>query len=272
MLAERNDSSFRDWRSPTTYESMLQLDWPAWAGQCLWRVPRFAALLSSQATTSPPVMKPLPNVSVMTLDGEGPLEPWGLHFASPPQADLASSLVMWRGEFDPAVVTAEVVPVRNGDRNALDVSCLAKPVLVAKGASGWEHLLIGDGTGQIRLDIRKGTVLNGPVQLRYDFEGAGAITAKLLTVQRLLALNHKGGWPRRLSRTSRRSQRWMMALRTFDGCADGASQREIAAALLGRAVVERDWDGPSTYLRSRMRRLVKLGEAMVRGGYLNLLK
>ncbi len=272
MPAERGDISFRNWRCPTTYESMLQLDWPAWAGQCLWRVPGFAARLSSLATTTPLILKTAPNLSVISLDRDGPLQPWGVYFVTPPQADLVSSLVMWRADFDPAVVAAEGVPARGGDRDALDVSRLARPVLVATGEPSWEYLLIGDGTGQIRLDIRGGTVLEGPVRLNYDFEGASAIAAKLQTVQRLLALMRKGRWPRRLSRISQRARRWMMAVRTFDGCTDGASQREIAAALFGEAVVKRDWDGPSTYLRSRTRRLVNLGKALVYGGYRDLLK
>jgi len=272
MPAKQDDIAFRNWRCPVAYGSMLQLDYPAWAGQCLWRVPAFAAPLSSQATTPPLIVKPAPNLSVIRLDRDGPLQPWGLHFVTAPRADLASSLVMWRSDFDPAVVAAQVVPARDTDHDALDVSRLAKPVLVATDEPGREYLLIGDGTGQIRLDIRGGTVLEGPVRLNYDLEGASAVAAKLQAVQRLLALMRKGRWPRRLSRISGWARRWMMALRTFDGCADGASQREIAAALFGAAVAERDWDGPSTYLRSRMRRLVNLGKALVYGGYRDLLK
>ncbi|MDE2075075.1 MAG: hypothetical protein KGJ81_16715, partial [Alphaproteobacteria bacterium] len=213
MLVEPGDISFRNWRCPVTYESMLQLDYPAWAGQCLWRVPEFATLLSSQTTTSPLIVKSAPNLSVISLAGDRRLQPWGLHFVTPPQADLVSSLVMWRSEFDPAVVAAEAIPTRAGDRVALDVRRLAKPVLVAMDEPGREYVLIGDGAGQVRLDIRRGTVLEGPVQLNYDLGGASAVAAKLQTVQRLLALIRKGRWPRCLSRISGRARRWMMALR-----------------------------------------------------------
>ena len=63
----------------------------------------------------------------------------------------------------------------------------------------------------------------------------------------------------------------MMALRALDARREGATHREIAAALFGETRVDADWDGSSAYLRCRVQRLIRLGEALVQGGYRDLL-
>ena len=96
----------------------------------------------------------------------------------------------------------------------------------------------------------------------------------------------KSGWPLRSAfgarstaavraptqrRFPRRGRnRLILALRALDGRLDGATHREIAAALFGAdAVPERDWI--SHELRDRTARLVRLGVAMMNGGYRRLL-
>ena len=67
-----------------------------------------------------------------------------------------------------------------------------------------------------------------------------------------------------------RSQRLILALRALDGRLDGATHRQIAAALFGAERVA----GPawiSHDLRDRTARLVRLGVFMMKGGYRQLL-
>jgi hypothetical protein len=67
-----------------------------------------------------------------------------------------------------------------------------------------------------------------------------------------------------------RRDRLVMALRALDGRLAKASYREIAAALFGAASVpERGWKTHD--LRDRTARLVRLGVAMMQGGYRHLL-
>lgn len=159
-----------------------------------------------------------------------------------------------------------------GDPDGFDITRMACPVLVLTEPSGVERVLVGDEKGEVRLDIRTGTILNGPVRLRYDLAGARGVEAKLLTLCRLMALIRLGRIPRRLLPPSRRTGRWAMALQALDARRAGASHREIAVALFGEEVVVQDWDGRSTYLRSRVQRLLRLGKALVQGGYRRLLR
>ena len=149
---------------------------------------------------------------------------------------------------------------------------LACAVVVFKGPSGTEHLSIGDNRCQVRLDVTQGTVLDGPVQLRYSLVGSAGIEAKLLTLRRLIALARLGRFPRQLFLRPRQARRWMMALRALDARKAGATHREIAAALFGETTVEADWSGRSAYLRCQVQRLIRLGETLVQGGYRRLLR
>ena len=200
--------------------------------------------------------------------------PGGCIFARCWDRLLEKGFVVWRADWDPSVVALEAVPADPNDPDAFDITQLACPVLVLREFAGVEHLLIGDGACHIRLDIAGGTVLAGPVRLRFEFAGLAGMEAKLLTLRRLVALVRLGRFPRGLFPLppARRARRWMMALRALDARRAGATHREIASALFGEAMVAADWDGSSAYLRCRVQRLIRLGEALVQGGYRDLLR
>ncbi|WP_050897916.1 DUF2285 domain-containing protein [Nitrospirillum viridazoti] len=170
------------------------------------------------------------------------------------------------------MLTIRVQPVEQGDRFSLDLMRLTVPAQILQGATGVEHVLIGDETCQVRLDVIEGTALAGPVRVYCELVSGPGIEAKLVTAQRLIALIRSGRFPHRSAPLSRRARRWMMALRAVDAWRAGASHRQIAGALFGQATANADWDGPSGYLRCRVQRLIRLGETLVRGGYRQLLK
>jgi hypothetical protein len=185
---------------------------------------------------------------------------------------MEAAFAVWRAESDPGVVRVEAVSPAPDDQLNFDLWKLGVRVLVLRAPSGTEHLLIGDDACQVRLDVVAGTVLEGPVQFRYDLACAVGLEAKLLTLQRLVALLRLGRFPKKLVLEDQRTRRWMMALRALDARRAGASHREIATALFGAASVEADWKGRSAYLRCRVQRLIRLGESLAQGGYRNLLR
>ncbi|WP_408636677.1 DNA -binding domain-containing protein [Novosphingobium aquimarinum] len=107
--------------------------------------------------------------------------------------------------------------------------------------------------------------------LRFCFTGLARISAPLTTLRRLAAFERLGRMPRHLFPAERRADRWTLALRAHDARAHGASQREVAEALFGVAPVRREWDAASDHLRSKIRRLLRLGTGMTAGGWRTLL-
>lgn len=99
-----------------------------------------------------------------------------------------------------------------------------------------------------------------------------SLVPKILPLRRLLDLSLHRRFAASLFPVERKSARWLDLLRIHDALVDGASQREIGAALFGEQRIDEAWNGPSDSLRSRVRRLVKDARAMARGGYRLLLR
>ena len=137
---------------------------------------------------------------------------------------------------------------------------------------GAEWLLLSDPVGQIQLEITTGTLSEGPVLLHFDVAGFQELGAKLRTLSRLEALYRLGRFPRSLFPPETGAGKWARALQAFDGYRAGASQREIAVALMGEAVVRDEWNGRSDFLRARVQRILRYGRKMADGGYRELLK
>lgn len=181
------------------------------------------------------------------------------------------AFILWQAELDPSVLAVTAEPV---DRNCIDRFELGRLQLPARVliTADRQRLSISDGSRRIRLDVAAGTLLEGPVRLRYKLAGFAGVEAKLLTLRRLLALVRLGRFPRGLDPPDPRVTRWIMMLRAHDLSAAGATQREIGSHLFGAARVASDWRGPSDSLRLQVRRLLRFGDAMVGGGYLRLLR
>jgi hypothetical protein len=184
-------------------------------------------------------------------------------------ADTAT--IFWRCDANPAVLAAEACrPAER--RDAFDLRGLSQTVTILRLGNGIEQVLVGSGERHIQLEVRGRSLLDGPVELRYDLHGFDQIEAKLLTVRRLVALRRLGHFPRSLFPPERRAPRWRIALQALDASWAGLPSREIAVALFGDRIAQRDWDGASDYLRSRVRRAIALGETLAAGGYLGLLR
>ncbi|MDC7810539.1 DUF2285 domain-containing protein [Sphingomonas koreensis] len=180
--------------------------------------------------------------------------------------------MFWLPELHDAVVTVDAISADADHPDALDIRSAGVEALLLCVSGQGEQLLLRQGSRAIRLNVRSGTVDQGPVRLRYALAGMARLEPQLLTLRRLVGLWRLGRMPADLFPSERRAPRWIELLRTLDALAAGASQREIAAALFGFETVERDWRGRSDYLRLRVQRLTATGRALVRGGYRFLLR
>lgn len=196
----------------------------------------------------------------------------GCTFAEQPQKRAETATILWRGECDTTVLPVWARRARRTDPNAFDLTRIVYPVYIFRDPDGTEHLLIGDAGHHLRLDILRGSVLDGPVRLQYRLTDGYALPTKLLTLRRLLALERLGRFPHPLFPCEPRATHWIQALQAIDGHAVGASHREIAVALYGEAIVDTDWGGSSDYLRCRVQRALRFGDTLVHGGYRRLLR
>ncbi|MGK6321362.1 DNA -binding domain-containing protein [Sphingomonas sp. DT-204] len=139
-------------------------------------------------------------------------------------------------------------------------------------SDGNEHAVLSDGLHHIRLEIDAGTLnSNRPVLLRYRLAGIVGLDPAILTLRRFLHLYCHRRFSASLFPRDGRVERWVLLLRVHDALADGASHREIGAALFGEERIAAGWSGASDSLRSRVRRLVADARRMAGGEYRSLM-
>ncbi|WP_422396644.1 DNA -binding domain-containing protein [Sphingomonas profundi] len=91
--------------------------------------------------------------------------------------------------------------------------------------------------------------------LRFDLADDDRLVAQVAAIRALRE-------PRLSGQESLRLAAKLLALEAVDARSDGASLRETAASILGPG----DWPGDGEHRKSYVRRLLKIGEQMIRAG------
>jgi hypothetical protein len=182
----------------------------------------------------------------------------GCDFAAPIENIERTSLV-WTAYALPSVIVVAILPpdLADPEFRLLPVPFAAALTPVSDGRAIVPSVqLFGDGGDQ-------------PSAILLPFDRLFEIrVAAAMRLWRSLTGRNPGPNPAALSPVRR--DRLILALRGLDGRLAGATHREIAAALFGAdRIPDRDWI--SHELRDQTARLVRLGFAMMRGGYRRLL-
>lgn len=192
------------------------------------------------------------------LGGPGIDPRWGLLFPADPTRPSPSEEVFWRPDVAPGVV----LPLMADPRPMASVALRLPAAEAAMRAGDAWHLRLPGGL-QLLFGGETGPV--GPVVVVLAFDRDYRI--RLKAAQALCSPGR-----RRKSRLSAaRTRRLEQAVVALDGSLGGRSYREIALGLFGPEVLLREpWKTASA--RDVTIRLVRAGQALMRGGYLNLLR
>lgn len=170
---------------------------------------------------------------------------------------------LWTAEFLPSVIALTNLPPELGNPKFKPKALSLEPVLAAEG----DDYVIERRGARMRVHLDRSGADPPAVLLPLDrlFEVRVAAVLRLWR-----AFNGRNPGPNPSALSEARISRLVLALRALDGRLDGATHREIATSLFGaNAVPKRDWI--SHELRDRTARLVRLGVAMMDGGYRRLL-
>ena len=186
---------------------------------------------------------------------------WGLRFPADPAVAAGRAEVFWRPDIAPGVV----IPLDADDATSDPPAARLGPVGPLRRDEDGLHLRMGGG---LQLFLRGAARADGPLivvlALDQDFG---------LRVRAVQALHRAvtGAEPPRSRLTAAQRLRLDRSLTALDGALNQESYRTIAETLFGAAVVEREiWKTSS--VRGVTIRLVHTGKALMRGGYLKLLK
>lgn len=249
-----------DWRNADEYAPLLACDRTAFAWEWLRRDPAYrqAARAGRQR----------PEATRLSHEDAGAAV-FGLHMFEAPDRPASAARPVWRAADHAPVLLADAAAGGvAADRFNLDA--LPRLWSVVRGRSG-EHVLLSDGCRSIRLDICKGSVLGGPVLLRYRLSGLCAAEKPLLVLRRLLCLCRNGAFCSGLHPREAKASRMVTVLRTHDALTAGADQREMAALLLSHEAASARWRVRTPSLRSQVQRLVRTARGMSQGAWRDLL-
>jgi hypothetical protein len=238
----------QSWHPSAAYLYTVHLDGPSLAWEYLRRNPDYQRDWQRQGHEVPDPQR------------------WGLRLFEDPQVDARSLQPVWQAEIDAAI------PVHVDDDPPADAApfCL------------WDipgHKCLSDDGQQLRLTAFVGGQVARLALARNLEDGmpyayavhAGrhcrghwrAIAAQLAVLDAPPAVAHP--------RPQRTALGHMRTLQLLDGILAGASQREVAAAVFGDHAVVEHWHADGD-LRAQVRRLIRRGHTLMRGGYRRLLE
>jgi len=113
-----------------------------------------------------------------------------------------------------------------------------------------------------------GTVLDGAVHLAHLLPGPDALNERLSPLRRLAILQKQKRFPAKTFPPNSYASKWLLALKAIDMERAGFSHPEIATQLY-QGVEEGGF--ATDWRRSRLRRLLDTGHAMIGGEYLKIL-
>lgn len=170
------------------------------------------------------------------------------------------------------MVPVRAIAAEPDDPDALDLTQLRGFATSARSDSGPEYIALSDGWRRLRLDVVEGAVRDQAwVRFEYRLSGFHDLELRLQTLRRLARLKRDGRFAAELYPVRAGLPRRLEALRVADALRDGASYRDIAAAIFGEERVRADWRTRSDFLLSRIRRRATEARKMLSGGYKALL-
>jgi len=176
----------------------------------------------------------------------------GCTFPEDPAQTCACVLPMWTAAIDPRVLAVRALNPADGHARLFEGRSAGVRMVQGQRC---EHLVIDHGRGTIRLDVIDGTVVAGPVTLRFDLADDDRLDFQLSAMRAFRG-------PAPVARSHVQLARRLLALQTVDARDAGASLRETADIVLGPGA----WPGDGEHRKSLIRRMIVAGASAVRAG------
>ncbi len=260
------DIPHRFWHDVAEYRYLEGASRSQFAWEWLRRDPDYRKLIPSiRSRTSPDltIIESAPDISH---------DRWGCLFIEDPHVAVPDIPMLWDSVLDASVLRVEACAAALDQSNIFDLDQCASKVAFGQGRDGDEHCLLYEGRNHIHLHVLDGTLLDGPVQLRFDIGWSGVFEPAISTLRRFLDLCRLGEiFPDRPV-SNRMRHRTISMLRVHDALVQRASIRDVGITLFGLARIEAEWRDPGESLKSQCRRLITSARAMANGGYKDLLR
>lgn len=190
---------------------------------------------------------------------------WGLQLFVDPNTEVCDAPLFWRPELVTQLAYCTARPAE-GATDSLSLAAFGSHVKVLR-TSMFEQVLLAGGSRTAQLVVHSGTLVAGPFALTFWHEGLATAARHAATLQRLSQL------VRGAARAADPAVygNYKDNLLALDGHLQGASYRDIAEQIYGPDRVSAHWTDDTRWMKSKVRRAVERGLALMNGGYRELL-
>jgi hypothetical protein len=150
------------------------------------------------------------------------------------------------------------------------LSCLPCEVIVFAETSGSTHIVLRKGAMRLQLHVNEPVNLAQTLYLSLDVEHAGR-AERVAHASRVLDALSSSGLPNVLLPSTQSIAHLRHYVIALDGHLAGRSYRDIAEVLYGADRIGRYWTDDTRGYKSKVRRAVERGIAMMNGGYRALI-
>ena len=200
------------------------------------------------------------------------LAAWGCLYCSSPDQNASTAVVFWSPDICAHVLKLHGFPL-SAKLEATpfflrDIACSST---LLETPSPPQHLLFLEGGRSLQLAVEGSDVMK-PARLMIGGAPHKALAgAQLRALQCFNDLRLSGRLYDSHFQRDLISPRMRHVLRMLDGALSGASQKQIAEKILGGTYTREHWNAPGRPVRDHVRRAIRRGYALMKGGYRKLL-
>jgi len=254
--------------------------WPDAADYCYLEGASRSQFAWEWLRRDPNYRKLVPSIRRRTASGLIIIEPapricrdrWNCLFIEDPNVRVPDVPMLWSPGLDASVLRVEARAAVAGTSNSFDLDQYSARAALIKEDGGDEQCLLYERRNHIHMHVIDGTLLDGPVQLRFDIDWSDQFEPVIFTLRRILHLCRSGEKLPDRPVSDRMRHRAISMLRVHDALTAGASIRDIGIMLYGLARIEAEWRDPGESLKSQCRRFIASARAMASGEYKDLLR
>lgn len=195
-------------------------------------------------------------------------EKWGLQLFANPNRSALEAPVFWAPIVTQHVVTRAAKAANDNGSNALSLASFVgrRAVLVTALE---EHITISQQQLSAAMAVKESTFLIGESILTFEITGLNAVNQACDTLNVLN--NLRSGHSESSSVQGAQHAKYLDYIVALDGRLAGRSYRDIAEVLYGRERIDPYWTDDTRGFKSKVRRAVENGLALMNGGYRALL-
>lgn len=256
-------------RKREDYAHTRELEGTGWAWEFLRRNPSYRDDFQRNERSELVLVRLPDGTTLYTLPTRNlAAENWGLAFFADPDKTALAQDMFWLPDLTTHVATCAVHPAADGATDTLSLDHLtARTAVLLRETS--EVVTVRAAGKAATIHVVSGSVLAGRKAVTFSHEGFQTLSRHVETLRILQQLMTETSNANATGESA--DSKYLAYLIALDGHLDGRSYRDIADILYDKERVGSHWTDDTSWMKSKVRRALERGIALMNGGYRDLL-